>query len=68
LPAGTYEDLTIDADLHEELGILTAEIRARKAAENVAKPIRPDELADALRRARPLAERSTQVRTTPASG
>jgi CheY-like chemotaxis protein len=34
----------------------------------VAKPIRPDELADALRRAHPLAERSTQDRATPASG
>ena len=34
----------------------------------VAKPIRPDELAEALRRARPLAERSMQVRTTPTSG
>ena len=34
----------------------------------VAKPIRPDELAEALSRARPPAKRSTQVRTTPASG
>ena len=34
----------------------------------VAKPIRPDELAQALQRARPLAERSMQVRTTPTSG
>jgi PAS domain S-box-containing protein len=34
----------------------------------VAKPIRPDELAEALNRARPPAKRSTQVRTTPASG
>jgi ribonucleoside-diphosphate reductase alpha chain len=28
-----------DADLHEELGILTAEIRARKAAENAAPSV-----------------------------
>jgi CheY-like chemotaxis protein len=34
----------------------------------VAKPIRPDELAEALRRARPLEERSAQVGTKPASG
>jgi PAS domain S-box-containing protein len=34
----------------------------------VAKPIRPDELAEALRRARPLEERSTEVGTKPASG
>jgi PAS domain S-box-containing protein len=34
----------------------------------VAKPIRPDELAEALRRARPLEERSTQARIKPASG
>ena len=34
----------------------------------VAKPIRPDELAEAISRVRPPAKRSTQVRTTPASG